>query len=126
MLLGRTIPCFDALGYKKGFSEAKPWLFEDFDILTFYQVSEDELNRMLGLFRSGRYSFDFEDVEFDMAEHNKLLLETASEVKEIRAAQAEVQKEMIAAENASLAKWREDKLKNKPDDDTIDALLAGP
>ncbi|KAK5131335.1 hypothetical protein LTR08_001001 [Meristemomyces frigidus] len=122
----RTVPCFDYLGYKAGFSAEKPWLFEDFDILTFYQVSESELNEKLGLFRSGRYKFEWEDIEFDMAEHNKLLHDTAGEVKEIRSKQAKVQDEMIEAENESLAKWREDKEKNKVDEGTVDALLADP
>ena len=124
-MLGRTVPCFDYLGYKAGFSPEKTWLFEDFDILTFYQVSESELNEKLGLFRSGRYKFEWEDIEFDMAEHNKLLRDTADEVKEIRSKQAKVQEEMIKAENESLAKWREDKEKNKVDESTVDALLAG-
>ncbi|KAI7636145.1 hypothetical protein KC322_g21760, partial [Hortaea werneckii] len=114
-MLGRTIPCFDYLGYKSGFSIDKPWLFRDFDILTFHQVSEDELNKQLGLFRSGQYEFEWEEVEFDMARHNKLLQETADEVKEIRSNQAKVQEAMIEAEQQSLTKWREEKQKNKVD-----------
>jgi len=125
-MLGRTVPCFDYLGYKAGFSITRPWLFQDFDLLTFYQVSEEELNRQLGLFRSGQYKFEWEEVEFDMAQHNEMLLQTAEEVKKIRAKQAKVQEEMIAAENESLAKWREEKEKNKVDVGTIDALLADP
>ena len=88
-------------------------------------MSEDELNSKLLLFRSGRYKFEWEDVEFDMAEHNKFLEDTADEVKEIRAKQREVQKEMIQAEKDSLAKWREDRAKNKVDESTVDDLLAG-
>lgn len=61
-----------------------------------------------------------------MAEHNKLLAETADEVKEIRSAQRKVQDEMIRAENDSLAKWRADKAKSKPDEGTIDSLLQDP
>ena len=125
MMLGRTVPCFDYLGYKAGFSLERPWIFQDFDLLTYYQVSEEELNTQLGLFRSGRYEFEWEEVEFDMAEHNKLLEETAAEVADIRSKQAKVQEEMIIAENESLAKWREDKEKNKVDESTVDALLAG-
>jgi urea carboxylase len=125
MMLGRTIPCFDYLGYKAGFSIDRPWLFQDFDLLTFYQCSEEELNVQLGLFRAGKFEFKWEDVEFDMAEHNKLLVETADEVKQLRRKQAEVQQEMIDAENASLQKWREEKAKNKVDEGTVDTLLAG-
>lgn len=78
-MLGRTIPCFDYYGFKAGFSPERPWLFQDFDILTFYQVTEEELNKKLGLFRSGLYEFEWEPAEFDMAEHNKMLEETADE-----------------------------------------------
>ncbi|KAK4890804.1 hypothetical protein LTR27_010505 [Elasticomyces elasticus] len=126
MMLGRTVPCFDYLGYKAGFSLEKPWLFQDFDLLTFYQCTEDELNEKLGYFRSGRYKFEWDEVEFDMAEHNKLLADTADEVKQLREKQAKVQDELITAENESLQKWREDKEKNKVDESTVDALLADP
>lgn len=80
---------------------------------------------MLAEFRSGKYKFEWEDVDFDMAQHNKLLSDTAAEVKDIRAKQAVAQTDMIKAENESLAKWREEKAKNKVDDNTIESLLAG-
>ena len=124
-LIGRTVPCFDYLGFKSGFSIDKPWMFQDFDLLNFYRVSEEELDEKLGLFRSGRYKFEWDDIQFDMAEHNKLLAETVDEVKEIRQKQRGVQEEMITAEQESLTKWREDMKKNKPDESTVDALLAG-
>ncbi|KAK1082182.1 hypothetical protein LTR33_004101 [Friedmanniomyces endolithicus] len=126
MMLGRTVPCFDYLGYKDGFSLEKPWLFQDFDLLTFYQVTEEELNEKLGYFRSGRYKFEWDDVEFDMAEHNKLLQDTAGEVKQLREKQTKVQDELVVAEHESLQKWREDKEKDKVDESTVDALLADP
>ena len=124
-LIGRTIPCFDYLGYKSGFSIDKPWLYQDFDLLDFYRVSEDELNKQLNLFRSGMYKFEWQDEEFDMAEHNKFLAEVSDEVDDIRAKQRRAQEEMIVAENESLAKWRQDMQKNKVDESTVDALLAG-
>jgi urea carboxylase len=114
------------LGYKSGFSIDKPWLYQDFDLLDFYRVSEDELNKQLSLFRSGMYKFEWEDEEFDMAEHNKFLAEVDGEVKDIRTKQRKVQEEMIQAEKDSLAKWREDMQKNKVDESTVDALLADP
>lgn len=125
-MLGRTIPCFDYYGFKAGFSPDRPWLFQDFDILTFYEVSESELNQKLGLFRSGQYEFEWQSIEFDMAEHNKLLAQTANEVREIRSKQRKVQEEMIQAEKDSLEKWRADKEKNKVDEGTVDALLQDP
>ena len=60
-----------------------------------------------------------------MAEHNKLLVETADEVKEIRAAQAKAQEEMTAAEAESLKLWREEKAKGKVDESSVEAMLDG-
>lgn len=60
-----------------------------------------------------------------MADHNRFLAEVEDEVQEIRKKQRKAQEEMIIAEKKSLAKWREDLKKNKPDESTIDALLAG-
>ncbi|KAG9895676.1 3-methylcrotonyl-CoA carboxylase subunit alpha, partial [Aureobasidium melanogenum] len=125
-MTGRTIPIFDALGWKNGFSPSRPYLFQDFDILTYYRVSEEELDVLLADFRSGRYKFEWEDIEFDMAEHNKLLADTAKEVERIRAEQAIAQAAMTKAENESLAKWREEKAKNKVDDSTIESMLTDP
>jgi len=125
MMLGQTIPCFDMFGFKKGFTPERPWLFQDFDLIEFERVSEEEINKQLLLFRSGRYEWQWENAEFDMAEHNELLVYTADEVREIRAKQAKAQEEQTAAENESLAKWREDKSKNKVDEGTLDALLDG-
>lgn len=125
MMLGRTIPCFDQFGYKAGFSPERPWLFRDFDLIDFERVSEKEMDSLLLQFRSGAYEWKWEEAEFDMAEHNLLLDETADEVREIRARQAKVQDEMVAAEAESLAKWREDKAKTKVDESSVEAMLNG-
>lgn len=84
------------------------------------------MNQKLGLFRSGLYEFEWRSVEFDMAEHNKLLVDTADEVRDIRSKQRQVQEQMIQAEKESLEKWRADKEKNKVDEGTVDALLQDP
>lgn len=123
-MTGRTIPCWDYYSYKPGFSkDHQPWIFRDFDILTFYQVSEQELDDLLGKFRAGKYEWEFEEVEFDMAEHNQLLESTKSEVKEIRRKQAVAQEEMTKAENESLERWRREKAENQVDEGTVGKLL---
>jgi hypothetical protein len=76
-------------------------------------------------FRAGTYEWQWEPAEFDMAEHNKLLVDTADEVKEMRARQAKAQKEMTAAEADSLARWREEKAQNKVDVSSIETMLNG-
>jgi urea carboxylase len=124
-MTGRTVPCWDYYSYKPGFDD-QPWIFRDFDILTFYQVSEEELDVLLGKFRAGKFEWEYEEVEFDMAEHNKLLESTADEVKQIRAKQAVAQDEMTKAENESLERWRKEKAESQVDESTVEKLLEDP
>lgn len=124
-MTGRTVPCWDYYSYKPGFDD-KPWIFRDFDILKFYQVSEQELDALLGKFRAGKFEWEFEEVEFDMAGHNELLESTAEEVKDIRAKQAVAQDEMMKAENESLERWRREKEENQVDETTVEKLLEDP
>lgn len=124
-ITGRTVPCWDHYSYKPGFSQ-RPWIFRDFDILTFYQVSEKELDVLLGNFRAGKYDWEFTEVEFDMAEHNKLLEQTVEEAKQIRAKQVIAQDEMTRAENESLDRWRREKAENQINESTVEQLLDDP
>jgi urea carboxylase len=124
-MTGRTVPCWDYYAAKPGF-EAHPWIFRDFDILTFYQVSEAQLDDILARFRAGKFEWEFEDAEFDMAEHNALLARTKDEVVEMRARQAEAQKEMARAENESLERWRREKDENQVDGSAVERLLEEP
>jgi biotin carboxyl carrier protein len=94
--------------------------------LTFYQVSEEELDSLLGQFRAGKFTFEYEDVEFDMADHNRLLQDTVEEVKKIRAHQAVAQEKMIRAESLSFERWQRERLDNQIDGSTVERLLDGP
>ncbi|CAI6302333.1 unnamed protein product [Periconia digitata] len=122
-MTGRTVPCWDYYGYKSGFSASRPWLFKDFDILTYYQVSEAELDVLLAKWRAGVYEFEYEEIDFDMGEHNKLLEDTADEVREVRKRQMKAQEEMVRAENESLEKWRREKAEQTVDEGTVEKLL---
>ena len=125
-LTGLTIPGVDILGSKAGYSLSRPWLFEDFDQLTFYEVSEEEYERQLAVFHSGRYIYQIEDCEFDMEEHNKLLADTAEEVKEVKAKQRDAQAEMDKVEAELMAKWTAEKNAGKIPMDKVEALLNDP
>ncbi|KAL8829101.1 MAG: hypothetical protein Q9191_002204, partial [Dirinaria sp. TL-2023a] len=125
-LTGRTIPGVDILGSKKGYSLARPWLFEDFDQLSFHEVSEEEYEKQLALFHSGRYEYQVENTVFDMAEHNTLLEQTKDEVAQIRKKQSEAQKEMDRVEAHLMEKWTREKAEGKIPVDKIEALLNDP
>ena len=94
-LTGLTIPGCDILGSKPGYSLSRPWLFEDFDQLTFEEVEEEEYERQLKFFESGRYDYLWEKVEFDMEAHNELLDSTREEVGRVRERQGEAQRAMV-------------------------------
>lgn len=120
-----TIPGVDILGSKKGYSPEHPWLYEDFDQITFYPVSEEEFERQFAIFNSGRYEYEWEEVTFDMAEHNRLLQDTKDEVAAIRARQREAQAEMDKIERELLARWAKEKAERGVPMDAIQSLLQG-
>ncbi|KAL4941356.1 hypothetical protein BDV06DRAFT_4295 [Aspergillus oleicola] len=125
-MTGLTIPGVDILGSKRGYEPQRPWLFEDFDQITFYKVDEDEYERQLALFQSGRYEYDWEGVEFDMGEHNRLLADTRDEVVRIRARQRKAQAEMDTLEKEMLERWAKEKAERGVPMDTVEELLKDP
>jgi urea carboxylase len=122
---GMSIPGVDILGSKKGYSSEKPWLFEDFDQITFYEVEEAEYERLMRVFHSGRYEYEWEDVVFDLEEHNRLLKDTREEVLEIRRRQREAQEEMDRKEEEMLERWGKEKEERKVSGDVVEELLHG-
>ncbi|GFF86643.1 putative urea carboxylase [Aspergillus udagawae] len=125
-LTGMTIPGVDIFGSKKGYSADRPWLFEEFDQITFYRVSEEEYEKQLALFNSGQYEYQWEEAVFDMAEHNRLLQETRDEVAAIRARQRRAQAEMDKIEAELLDRWAKEKAERGVSQDTIESLLQDP
>ena len=125
MLTGLTIPCVDIFGFKRGYSLSRPWLFEDFDQISYYLVSEDEYERQLASFRSGRYIYQVEHCVFDMEQHNQLLADTRSDVQELRDRQRLAQQDMDALERDLMDQWSAEKAKGKLPVDKIEALLNG-
>ena len=125
MPTGLSIPGVDILGFKKSYSPDKPWLFEDFDQITFYEVSEEEYEKQMAIFHSGRYEYEYEDVTFDMKEHNKLLEDTKDEVAQIRKEQAKAQEDMDKKEKELIEKWTKEKEEGKISMDTVEELLNG-
>lgn len=126
MLNGLTLPSCDKLGYKKGFSQERPWLYEDMDVITFYEVSEEEYDREMALFRSGRYEFKVESTTFDMKQHNELLDSVKDEVVVIKKKQEEAQEKMVRLEKELLAKWDEEKKASGVSMESIQDLLDDP
>ncbi|KAK8015770.1 urea carboxylase [Apiospora marii] len=127
MMAGLTIPGVDTLGYKEGFSQERPWMFEDMDVITFEEVDEREYDRQMALFKSGRYRYKVEeDATFDMKAHNELLDHTRDEVAVMRRRQKECADRMVRLEKELLAKWDEEKQAKGISVDNVEALLNDP
>ena len=72
-LVGRTIPIWDKLSlgeYTKKFNNGKPWLLTPFDQVSFYPVSEEELEVMVEDSKYGKFEVDIIESVFD---HTKYL-----------------------------------------------------
>ncbi|KAK6221369.1 hypothetical protein LQW54_001468 [Pestalotiopsis sp. IQ-011] len=123
MPLGMTLPGVDVYGSKAGFSETKPWMFEDMDLITYYEVSEEEYDRQMLQFRAGDYQFQYEPDMFDMQKHNALLQQTADEVDQTQKRIASAQAEMLVKENRLLEEWIEDKKSHETDPNELQSLL---
>ena len=122
---GMSIPGVDILGTKRGYTTSRPWLFEDFDQIVFYQVTEEEYEKELALFNSGRYEYKYEDSFFDMAEHNKLLREVKDELAVQKKKQRAAQAEMDKLENHLMNVWQEEKQGQEIPIGEIEGLLNG-
>ena len=125
MPTGLSIPGVDILGFKKGYSKEKPWLFDDFDQIIFYEVSEEKREELMRLFWSGRYEYEVEDAVFDLAEHNKMLEEVAGELATVREDQRKAQAEMDKLEKSEYERWQKEKEAGKISADTVDELMNG-
>lgn len=124
-MTGQTIPCFDQLGVKPDFSPNQPGLFRDFDQITLYRVQKEELERDMARFRPGSYKFQYEDITFDMAAHNRLLEQTKDEVAAFKSRQATAQVKMLALEKESMDRWMAEKAQNKIPVNEISLLRQG-
>lgn len=124
-MTGRTVPSFDSFGWRKGLNPKRPWVFADWDLLQYHEVDEEEMGRILAKWEAGLYEWEWEEVLFDVAEHNELLKATKDEVATVRQRQRDANAKMMKAEQESLAKWREEKSKVGLDKGTVDKLLDG-
>lgn len=106
-LMGKTLGGWEAAGNSPGFSPAKPWLFNHFDLVKFFEVSEEEFNRMESDLTAGRYVFDITDTTIDMDEYiarfDAASRDPAHQAWKRR--QATAQKEMAELEHRLFEEW---------------------
>lgn len=84
---GRTIPGWDQFAVNKSFG-GRPWLFQNFDQLSFYQVQVDEFDRLYTQFLAGQYEFDIEKTTFDVDSYGRFCESLKDEVAKFKSGQA--------------------------------------
>ncbi|OAA55168.1 Allophanate hydrolase subunit 2 [Cordyceps fumosorosea ARSEF 2679] len=102
---GRTLPGWDKFCVNKSFG-GRPWLFQNFDQLSFYCVEEDEFERIYSRFQAGKYTFDMTKTEFDVDEYTKFCDSVADETAEFQAKQEAATAKETESEKRIFAEWQ--------------------
>lgn len=113
-LMGRTLGVWDSSGNRPGFSSARPWLFNQLDLITFREVSEEEYNEIHRDFEAGRYTFDITETTLDMDEYIAKFdaANRDPEYQAWRSRQAAAAKEMGELEQRLFEEWTKEKEAN--------------
>lgn len=110
-LVGRTIPIWDKLSlgnYTKKFNNGHPWLLTPFDQVSFYPVTEAELETMVEDSQHGHFEVEMVDSVFDHTKYLSWIQENAESIQAFQKNQdgeklAEF-KRLIQVSNAELEK----------------------
>ncbi|KAK6953251.1 hypothetical protein Daesc_005552 [Daldinia eschscholtzii] len=113
MMLARSIPVWDVYALKPGFQEGRPWLFEPFDLVEFYEVGLEEYGEALRQFEAGTYEVQVEDTVFDAQAELAKDAEKRNlpEVVEFRTRQSAAEERMRAREEILLSEWQQEQEK---------------
>lgn len=110
-LVGRTIPIWDKLSlgnYTKKFNNGKPWLLTPFDQVSFYPVSEEELENMVEDSTHGHFEVEIIDSVFDHTKYLNWIQANSESIEEFQKAQdgekLEEFKRLIQVANEELEK----------------------
>ncbi|KAG7194989.1 urea amidolyase [Scheffersomyces spartinae] len=82
-LVGRTVPIWDklTLGAHSG---DKPWLLRPFDQVSFYPVSEEEIDRLSDEMLAGKFEVDIVETVFNHGEYLKWVTENMDSIEEFQ------------------------------------------
>ena len=91
MMLARTLEMFDPYGTKSGFTLEKPWLMEPYDLVTFYEVSVEEYDRLAAAYFAGQYKWEVKEGTFDVRKSYELFEAAKSDPDAIAYKKAQVE-----------------------------------
>lgn len=129
-LMGRTLGGWNAAGTHPGFSPQRPWLFNHFDLVRFYEVSEKEYNQIERNFEAGRHIFDIRETTVAMDEYIAKFDEAAKDeqYQAWRERQTAAAQEMGELEQKLFEEWTVAKRLNRDDlgaEDDIEGSSSG-
>lgn len=106
-LMGRTLGGWDSTGNRPGFSPKKPWLFNHLDLVSFYEVTEQEYDKMERDFEAGQYTFDISETAIDMDQYIAKFdaAEKDPEYQSWRDRQSKAADELAALEQSLFDEW---------------------
>ncbi|EXA41867.1 hypothetical protein NW761_009192 [Fusarium oxysporum] len=106
-LMGRTLGGWDSTGNRPGFSPKKPWLFNHLDLVSFYEVTEQEYDKMERDFEAGQYTFDISETAIDMDQYIAKFdtAEKDPEYQAWRERQSEAADKLAALEQKLFDEW---------------------
>ncbi|PWN34567.1 uncharacterized protein FA14DRAFT_31758 [Meira miltonrushii] len=105
-LVGRTLPFWNTFGTAKGFTSERPWLLESFDVVDFYLMQPEELDKALASFKAGQWTWDVREATFDVGEQARFDEKVAKEAEEYERKQAIAVAQCEKEEAESFAQWR--------------------
>lgn len=108
-LIGRTLPGWSTHGKLPGFTAQRPWLFEPFDVLGFYQVDAKTYDAMLAKFKAGQWQWQVRDIVYDVAEQVEFEKSIQGEVADFKKRQQKALLEVEEEERQLFKQWTADK-----------------
>lgn len=85
--------------------QGKPWFFENFDQIEYYEVTEAELTDLNNQLLAGKLHIESEDVEFDFEKYISFLESIDDELQELNTRKQEAIEELMEIEEVSRNKW---------------------
>ncbi|KAH7259846.1 putative urea amidolyase [Fusarium solani] len=106
----RTIPGWDQFCRNRASFGDQPWIFRNFDQLSFYQVTEDEFDDMYAKFQAGQFVFDIQEATFDIEQYQQFCLDMKDEVAAFKSKQHEASEREANREKELVRQWEEEQL----------------
>lgn len=106
LIWGMGLPdlCWNTFG-RLQVSHGRPWFFNNFDQIVYYEVDENELTKLNRDLLLGNLDIPTEKSILDFSEYSKFLRDIKDELKELNDRKAKVMSQLLEEEDQSLAQW---------------------